>query len=108
MSIREESSHVVIDGIMYPKINEWHRWLQQQTWPCEVGVHYFLPAGTRPHVNATLCVCGRCGMSTWWKGSTWTLDVHFGYWTQAGRPIPEWCLKQPTKHGRGWLRLREW
>ena len=84
------SSHVVIDGIMYPSVRKWHLWLHRQQWLCRIGWHYFLPSGTRQPFNIQLCVCGRCGYSTWWTGDDWTLLVHQGYWKQLGRVVPPW------------------
>jgi hypothetical protein len=84
------SSYVAIDGIMYPEVREWHRWVQRQQWLCWIGRHYFLPAGSRQAFNIQLCVCGRCGYSTWWTGHNWTLLVRHGYWKQVGRAVPSW------------------
>lgn len=95
----KRSSHVVIDGIMYPEVTEWHLWVQRQQWLCRIGQHYFLPAGSRQAFGIQLCVCGRCDYSSWWTGHTWTLLIHLGYWKQAGRAVPLWahdrCLHSP-------------
>lgn len=92
--------HVVIEGIMYPRITRWNRWVQRQLWSCRIGLHYFLPAPMRAGISAKLCVCGRCGYSTWWKRDTWRLQLHEGHWKQAGRVIPLWDGKNPAMAGR--------
>ncbi len=101
--IHQDPGHVVIDGMMYPKITKWQRWVQQQPWPCQIGWHYLLPAGRTPNSGAQLCVCGRCGYSTWWTGNIWKLQVNFGYWTQAHREIPPWRREKSPKYIPRWI-----
>lgn len=96
---------VTIDGIVYPKVPTWHRWMHRQQWLCRLGLHYFLPAGRRPGFSVMLCVCGRCGYSTWWHGNIWNLQIHFGYWKQAGYTIPPWEGGKQVKIGRGSLAM---
>jgi hypothetical protein len=91
---KDPSGYVVIDGIMYPAATKWQLWIQRQQGLCSLGMHYFLPAGVRHGFGIQLCVCGRCGLSTWWtRPNTWTLQTHLGYWKQAGRTIPAWSLE---------------
>ena len=45
-----EQTCVMIDGIIYPKVRKWDRWIHQQQWLCRLGAHYFLPAGRHPGI----------------------------------------------------------
>ena len=94
MRSHREFSHIVIDGIMYPPLGKWDGWLQRQQWLCGLGRHYLLPVGKCPGLRVERCVCGRCGYSTWQDGKTWKLQIQWGYWRQAGRPVPAWRQEQ--------------
>jgi hypothetical protein len=100
-----DPSCVIIEGTLYPKVRAWDRWVHRQEWLCHLGLHYFLPAGRRPGFSVMLCVCGRCGYSTWWNGNIWQLQIHLGYWKQAGHAIPVWTGTKQIKHGRRWLPM---
>lgn len=94
-----DASCVIIEGTLYPKVRAWDRWVHRQEWLCHLGLHYFLPAGRRPGFSVMLCVCARCGYSTWWNGNIWQLQIHLGYWKQAGHAIPVWTGDKQIKQG---------